>query len=114
MKPPLSFLLQLGVTEVILVNWVEGGSDMDELGRRLRGFRLENGWSKRAIAERLGVSIPSIIRWEEGASAPNDYNRYKIDRLLDGFQPSPRHLARRSMIQLSLFPERIPSSLSQP
>ena len=55
---------------------------MRELGERLRGFRLENGWSKRTVARRLGVSTPSIIRWEEGIACPNDYNRYKIERLL--------------------------------
>ena len=55
---------------------------MRELGERLRGFRLENGWSKRTVARRLGVSTPSIIRWEEGIARPNDYNRYKIERLL--------------------------------
>jgi len=74
---------------------------MDELGKRLQGFRLENGWSKRTIAKQLGVSIPSIIRWEEGISEPNDYNRYKIERLLIGTSPPP---ARRRIIQLSLFP----------
>lgn len=55
---------------------------MRELGERLRGFRLENGWSKRSVARRLGVSTPSIIRWEDGIAEPNDYNRYKIERLL--------------------------------
>jgi len=55
---------------------------MRELGERLRGFRLQNGWSKRTVARRLGVSTPSIIRWEEGIARPNDYNRYKIERLL--------------------------------
>ena len=43
---------------------------------------MENGWSKRTVARRLGVSTPSIIRWEEGIARPNDYNRYKIERLL--------------------------------
>jgi transcriptional regulator with XRE-family HTH domain len=74
---------------------------MDELGKRLQGFRLENGWSKRATARQLGVSIPSIMRWEEGISEPNDYNRYKIERLLLGTTPLP---ARRQIVQLSLFP----------
>jgi transcriptional regulator with XRE-family HTH domain len=55
---------------------------MRKLGERLRGFRLENGWSKRSVARRLGVSTPSIIRWEDGIAEPNDYNRYKIERLL--------------------------------
>jgi transcriptional regulator with XRE-family HTH domain len=83
---------------------MEGGSRMDALGKRLQGFRLENGWSKRTTAKQLGVSIPSIIRWEEGISEPNDYNRYKIERLLIGHSPAP---ARRRIVQLSLFPRYV-------
>jgi len=70
------------------------------LGERLQGFRLRNGWSKRAVAEKLGVSIPSIIRWEEGRAEPNDYNRYKIERFLSGFTPLPD---RPGVVQLGLF-----------
>ena len=79
---------------------------MDQLGARLRGFRLENGWSKRAVAERLGVSIPSIMRWEDGVAVPNDYNRYKIERLLTGEKPSSARQPRLRITQLSLFPDR--------
>jgi len=78
---------------------------MKQLGARLRGFRLENGWSKHAIAERLGVSIPSIKRWEDGTAEPNDYNRYKIDRLLDGAESASRDAPPRSSAQQSLFPK---------
>ena len=56
---------------------------MDRLGSRLQRVRLANGWSKRVVAQKLGVSIPSIMRWEDGAAEPNDYNRYKIERLLE-------------------------------
>jgi len=77
---------------------------MDELGKRLQGFRLEHGWSKRAVAKKLGVSIPSIMRWEDGTSEPNDYNRYKIERFLVG---APLPAARRRIIQLSLFPHHV-------
>lgn len=75
---------------------------MDALGKRLQGFRLANGWSKRATARRLGVSIPSIMRWEDGTSEPNDYNRYKIERLLVGASSPSRC---RRLVQLSLFPQ---------
>jgi len=79
---------------------------MDELGRRLRRFRLENGWSKSAVAQRLGVSIPSVMRWEEGTAHPNDYNLYKIDRLLETGQRSKSASTRsRRITQLSLFSE---------
>ena len=56
---------------------------MDRLGSRLQRVRLANGWSKRVVAQKLGVSIPSIMRWEDGMAEPNDYNRYKIERLLE-------------------------------
>jgi transcriptional regulator with XRE-family HTH domain len=79
---------------------------MEALGKRLQGYRLKNGWSKRAVAEKLGVSSPSIIRWEEGISEPNDYNRYKIERFLrDASSPAPIPSRRRS-VQLSLFSDR--------
>ena len=109
---PLPSLLRQGVTEVILVNRLEGVSGVEELGQQLRSFRLENGWSKRATAERLGVSIPSIMRWETGIAFPNDYNRYKIDRLLESSLPRQACAGRR-IVQLSLFPERIPSAIGR-
>ena len=77
---------------------------MDELGKRLQGFRLENGWSKRVVAKKLGVSIPSIMRWEDGISEPNDYNRYKIEKLLVGTSSPP---SGRKIVQLSLFPRYV-------
>lgn len=61
---------------------------MDSLGQRLRHFRLESGWSKRTLAEKLGVSIPSIMRWEEEIAVPNDYNRYKIEQFLSARVPA--------------------------
>ena len=82
---------------------------MDELGRRLNSFRVRNGWSKRAIALQLGVSIPSIMRWEDGTSEPNDYNRYKIEQLLEKQVP----FSDSSLAQLDLFPEQQRSTRSR-
>ncbi|RLE40283.1 hypothetical protein DRJ23_02170 [Candidatus Acetothermia bacterium] len=55
---------------------------MDRVGTRLKQSRLAHGRSKRRTAAELEVSSPSIIRWEEGESEPNDYNRFKIEALL--------------------------------
>jgi len=74
---------------------------MRELGERLRGYRLERGWSKRAVARLLGVSTPSIMRWEEGSAEPNDYNRHKIERLISDHVH--REKASRSVTDLALF-----------
>jgi len=82
---------------------------MDSLGQRLRHFRLESGWSKRSVAEKLGVSIPSIIRWEAGIAVPNDYNRYKIEQFLSASmcsRPQPISTDRPGIEQLSLFSDK--------
>ncbi|MCD6136053.1 helix-turn-helix transcriptional regulator [Candidatus Bipolaricaulota bacterium] len=82
---------------------------MNSLGKRLQHFRLERGWSKRALAEKLGVSIPSIIRWEEEIAVPNDYNRYKIEQFLSSAAEANALLSRDQQEddgQLALFPKR--------
>ena len=78
---------------------------METLGKRLQYFRLENGWSKRAVAKRLGVSIPSIMRWEEDRAEPTDSNRYKIERLLADADTESQSVpaSRQRITQLSLF-----------
>jgi transcriptional regulator with XRE-family HTH domain len=96
-----------------LDNRVEGGSGVEELGQRLRSFRLENGWSRRATAERLGVSIASTVRWEAGVAVPNDTNRHKIERLLEVGRRSSASRSGRWIVQLSLFPRRIPSAVGR-
>lgn len=82
---------------------------MDSLGQRLRHFRLESGWSKRTLAEKLGVSIPSIMRWEAEIAVPNDYNRYKIEQFLSrrtSSEPQTTPTHHPSIEQLGLFSDR--------
>jgi len=45
------------------------------------------------------------MRWEEGVSVPNDYNRHKIERLLAEAQAAPLFESRPRMVPLSLFDE---------
>jgi transcriptional regulator with XRE-family HTH domain len=92
---------------------LRGGSGVEELGQRLRSVRLENGWSKRATAERLGVSVLSVIRWETGVAVPNDANRHEIDRLLESRERPSNSRVGRCIVQLSLFPGRIPSAVGK-
>ena len=82
-----------------------------ELGVQLQRFRVRNGWSKRVVAKKLGVSIPSIMRWEEGVVEPNDYNRYKIERLLTAAETTlSSKPAIRRIQQLGLFGELMEES----
>lgn len=82
---------------------------MNSLGQRLRHFRLESGWSKRTLAEKLGVSIPSIMRWEAEIAVPNDYNRYKIEQFLSrrtSSEPQTTPTHPPNIEQLGLFSDR--------
>ena len=55
------------------------------LGKQLYSLRMSRGWSKRKVAIELGVSIPSIMRWEDGSVIPNDYNINNIEALLERY-----------------------------
>lgn len=80
---------------------------METLGARLKRFRLENGWSKSRVAKKLDVSIPSIMRWEDGIAHPNDYNCFKIEQMLVETRPDDSRTGPTAvrLEQLPLFPE---------
>lgn len=52
-----------------------------ELGRRLRGWRMENGVGLRHLADILGVSERSVVGWELGEFYPGFD---ALSRLADG------------------------------
>lgn len=48
---------------------------------KLKLFRKSKGWSKRRLSRYLGVSVTSIIRWENGEPV-SGYNLSVIDRAI--------------------------------
>jgi transcriptional regulator with XRE-family HTH domain len=94
-------------------NRLEGDSKVEGLGQRLKAFRTTNGWSQSWTAEILGVSTPTVARWESGVAQPSGEHRARVDRLLGGAQRRPTGCRKTSSIlQLSLFPECVPSHLA--
>jgi DNA-binding XRE family transcriptional regulator len=56
---------------------VDAGSATDaeaqeSLARRLRRLRKENGFSQGELADRIGVSKPTVWAWEHGRARPQD------------------------------------------
>lgn len=41
-----------------------------EFGRRVAKLRKQRGWSQTQLGERVGVSLPTIYRYEKGKSHP--------------------------------------------
>ncbi len=79
---------------------------MGTVGERLRQYRFRRGMSKRALAAALGVSVPTILRWESGETVPNDYNLYRIEQMLAQAEES-RERGRPAVETLPLF-SRLP------
>ena len=50
---------------------------------RLKETRLSCKWTQRQIADALGISQPSYIRYENGTSEPTLENLVKIADLFD-------------------------------
>jgi transcriptional regulator with XRE-family HTH domain len=51
-----------------------------EVGYRIRRLRERAGWSREALAERLGVHAGSVARWESGGAVPH---AYRLDRIAE-------------------------------
>ena len=48
------------------------------IGKRLRALRAERGMTARELAEEIGVSFPTIYRWESGDRIPDGFNMGKL------------------------------------
>lgn len=48
----------------------------------IKELRLAKGLTQMQLAIAVGVSIPSIQFWENGASTPNDENMAKLKEVL--------------------------------
>lgn len=51
------------------------------LAQRLREERVQHRWSQQELADRLGTTMVTISRWENGASIPSPYYRLKLGQL---------------------------------
>lgn len=56
---------------------------MEIFQRRLKEERLVNGFTQRDMAERLNITQPSYIRYENGKAEPSLENLLKIAEIFD-------------------------------
>lgn len=48
---------------------------------RLSACRVQAGYSQREVAEIIGISEPTMIKWENGVTTPNMDNAQKLSEL---------------------------------
>lgn len=53
-----------------------------EWGKLLRKAREEAGLTQEGLAQRLGLSVTTISRWETGVAVPKNYEALDISQLL--------------------------------
>lgn len=55
-----------------------------EPARLIKDRRLEQPWTQRQLASKLGIDPITISRWERGQTTPSDVHRVLLSRILGG------------------------------
>ena len=63
-----------------------------EIGRLIRELRLLTGLTQEQFAATLGVTYPTINRWENGRVKPSPLAMEKIERLLQEIEEQGKDL----------------------
>lgn len=63
-----------------------------EIGKLIRELRLEMGLTQEKFAARLGVTFPTINRWENGRATPSPLAMAKISSVLGERKDCGKHL----------------------
>ena len=59
------------------------GANLTQWAANLRDARKDRGISQMDLAEMVGVSRASIVRWEAGETAPRDHVKVALAEALD-------------------------------
>ncbi|MBW4684478.1 MAG: helix-turn-helix domain-containing protein [Komarekiella atlantica HA4396-MV6] len=78
-----------------------------EIGKLIRELRQEMGLTQEKFAAKLGVTFPTINRWENGRSQPSPLAMEKVVSLLTQMSNSPKEAlrARDQDLLSKYFPE---------
>ncbi len=71
-----------------------------EIGKLVRSLRLETGLTQEKFAAQLGVTFPTINRWENNRAKPSPLAVEKIEKMV-------RHLGERGQQLLAKHLEEL-------
>ncbi len=82
------------------------GNSTETTGDRIRRARMEGGLSQKELAERLGVSSPTVGQWESGRRNPKDETLQRIAAALgvDVYELKPPYLLNGDIMREWLSP----------
>ena len=62
----------------------------------IKQHRKKLGLTQKALAAKLGVSVPSIVNWESGKMTPRGKNLVKIEKYLGTKAPAPKKAEKKA------------------
>jgi len=83
---------------------VTASTPTDPVGRAIRRERKAAGLTQAVLAERLGVSQPTIVRWEDGTRSPDLPSLFALADVL-GIAPADLLTSEPSRPRLSGWPQ---------
>ena len=54
-----------------------------EFGKNFKMYRLQNGYTQKQVAEKLGISQSNVSDWENNVSRPEYENLIALSKLYD-------------------------------
>lgn len=55
---------------------------MDRLKEKVKALRKKNGWTQEELAQKIGVTLSTVQRWEKRGGQPTRLPRRELIRLL--------------------------------
>ena len=62
----------------------------------IKQHRKKLGLTQKALAAKLGVSVPSVVNWESGKMTPRGKNLAKVEKLLGTKSTAPKKTAKKA------------------
>ena len=62
----------------------------------IKQHRKKLGLTQKALAAKLGVSVPSVVNWESGKMTPRGKNLAKVEKFLGTKTSEPKKVAKKA------------------
>jgi transcriptional regulator with XRE-family HTH domain len=74
------------------------------IGKNIRAFRHQHGWSQEDVANRLGISIPAFSKIETGVT---DINLSRLEQIADIYEIDVVNLLSADMEEIEVEPSSL-------
>ena len=65
----------------------------------IKQHRKKLGLTQKALAAKLGVSVPSVVNWESGKMAPRGKNLAKVEKFLGTKASAPKKAEKKAAVK---------------